>query len=67
MREERILIRSKTGQIVESIDLNEMDKITVKNEYMLPDQSLKDMYNELIRNHQKNYFIFHKRKKGKKL
>lgn len=53
--ENQISITTNSGQKVEDIALDQVDQIVVKNNYHIPEESIRDMAEEINGNHTKNY------------
>lgn len=45
--DKEIRIRSSEGTLIESFDVNDVNKIVVKEEYTMPQETLKDMKEEI--------------------
>lgn len=65
--EEEIRIKSKKGVQEETINLNEIEKIILKDDYSIPQETIKEVGKELMGNTKQNYLILHKNNTGRKL
>jgi len=64
---DEIRIISKTRQDIEIISLDDVEKIIVKDEYAIPQDSIKDISLELAGNTRQNYIIVTRDAKKKQL
>lgn len=65
--EEEIRIRSKKGIQSETFNLSAVDKIILKSEYSMPQETLKEVGKELTGNTKKNYLILQQNNQSKRL
>lgn len=64
---DEIRIKSKKGNEEETIDLNEVEKISLKDEYSIPQESIKELGQELTGKTKQNYVMLHKGDQKRKL
>lgn len=57
---DEIRINSKNGATEESIKLDEVERMILKNEYSIPQETLKEMGQELTGNIKQNFIILYK-------
>lgn len=67
MDREEIRIKSKKGIVEETISLHSVERIILKDEYSMPQETIKDFGNELAGNAKQNYVILHQNSQERKL
>lgn len=65
--EEEIRIRSKKGVQSETFNLSEVDKVILKSEYSMPQETIKEVGKEIAGNTKKNYLILQQNNQTKRL
>jgi len=65
--EQEIRIKSKKGKEQEIIKLEEVEKIILKKEYGIPQETIKELREELIGKTKQNFIIVHQKEQSRKL
>ena len=67
INEHEIKIKSKKGLPEEIINLNDVDKLILKDEYSMPQETMKEVGKEIVGNTKQNYLILQQKNNRRKI